>query len=254
MKEKLLLLLCLLLPMAASGADYFYSTTEDGVDLLYQVIDENSKLCALGYYRESDKTAYPAIQTKGANPTELTIPQVVEGYTVVAVCPKAFYNNSPGNSKLERLTLPETVVLIGTNAFTYNAKLREFHWPSTLQEIGDQAFYGCAALENLDLPQSVKSIGRSAFSNCTGLERVTLPSSLIELWQSAINKCTNLRTVVVGNCPINYSDLWDSNVLDYVEELELHLTNIGSTSKSFDYLRTLALGDEVRTIGQSFAK
>lgn len=88
--------------------------------------------------------------------TEYSIP---EGVTVIAR--KAFsHKYSDQSSRLENVTIPNSVVVIGEGAFEY------------------------CFLTSLTLPNSVKAIGRSAFFY-NKLTKLTIPNSVTEIWPYA---------------------------------------------------------------------
>lgn len=89
------------------------------------------------------------------------------------------------NDKLESITLPEGITVIGVNAFLDCENLKEVHLPDGLLEIAPTAFAGCSALESIHIPDSVTSIGQEAFAWCTSLKEVHLPASLTDLGYGA---------------------------------------------------------------------
>ncbi len=57
--------------------------------------------------------------------------------------------------------------------------------PDTVEIIGANAFNGCYNLENAIIPNGVTSIGAEAFCNCTSLATVNLPDSITSIGNSA---------------------------------------------------------------------
>lgn len=80
--------------------------------------------------------------------SEISIPKEIDGYTVTAIAPYAFYNNSG----IITVLIPEGVT-----------------------SIGDKAFYNCSSLTSIIIPDSVTSIGIGAFGGCESLTSITLP-------------------------------------------------------------------------------
>lgn len=76
------------------------------------------------------------------NDAYVTIPSVINGYTVTSIGDCAFYNCT----SLTSITIPNSVT-----------------W------IGDYAFSGCTSLTSITIPNSVTNIGECAFYNCTNL-------------------------------------------------------------------------------------
>lgn len=68
-----------------------------------------------------------------------------------------------GKSALEEVTLPQSLRVIGSVAFTY-ANLREVTIPDGVDSIGDQAFDGCAELEKVTVGKGLRRFGYNVFS------------------------------------------------------------------------------------------
>ena len=97
---------------------------------------------------------------------ELVVPETIEGYPVTAIAAKAFSSQT----KLAKITLPDTVTDIGASAFTSCMKLTEVRLPKNLVTIGDHAFSSCSLLTRLYIPKSVISIGQEALPKAGNLE------------------------------------------------------------------------------------
>ena len=101
---------------------------------------------------------------------------------------------------LEEVTMPDTLVKVGTFAFGGNTKLSSIQL-NKVEVIGNAAFSGCTSLENVSL-DSAKTIEAQAFALCSGLTSVTLgsDSNRVELvGKQAFGKCTALKTVNFKN-------------------------------------------------------
>ena len=74
-------------------------------------------------------------------------------------------------------TIPNTVKLIGDDAFSGCTRLAGIVIPYGVEEIGTQAFENCTALTGIDIPESVKRVGLVAFNGCVNLQNITIPKS-----------------------------------------------------------------------------
>ncbi len=124
---------------------------------------------------ETEKTAAITSATINVDKTaEFNIPETLEiekngeivSYTVTSIANNAFNNNKKVFGKL---TIPNTVVSIGNNAFS-----------------------GTYIVGDLVIPDSVTSLGTSAFANCFGLYHVQLSKNVTVLTSSVFFKCHSL--------------------------------------------------------------
>lgn len=83
-----------------------------------------------------------------------------------------------GCTKIESLTLPDSVKIIDDEAFSGCTSLKKINMPKNLTAIGEYAFYGCSSLENVEFPDSLTSIGDHAFARCTSLTKVCIPKNV----------------------------------------------------------------------------
>ena len=102
-----------------------------------------------------------------------------------------------GCSKLERVVIPESVRRIEKAAFMSCAKLAEIKLPERLDELGTEAFSYCNSLTSVVIPETVTVLEEGVFSNYANLEQVTLPSSITEIKPRAFSGCKKLRSLIL---------------------------------------------------------
>lgn len=114
-----------------------------------------------------------SLNAGNGNPYEHFI--LEEGITSVGR--HSFSGGSPSDTSLKSITLPESLLTIGTYSFGNNPGVTSLSLPSNLVIIGDTAFahIGCSEIV---IPDSVISIGEKAFYNATKLERIFVPPSV----------------------------------------------------------------------------
>jgi len=99
-------------------------------------------------------------------------------------------------------TIPNTVAIIESNAFSNCKSLEGITIPYGVNRIGDFAFSGCTNLTVLTIPSSVTSLGNEAFSSCTSLTNVTIGKEVASIGDAAFYDCTDLIAVCfLGNAP-----------------------------------------------------
>lgn len=105
-----------------------------------------------------------------------------------------------GCIRLEQLTLPEKLEVIGKHAFYKCKDLKEIHFPESLRQIGDQAFYSCG-VEKLELPGNLQEIGAGAFFKCNSLKSVIIPQNVNRIGEKAFHGCNRLETLTFFHDP-----------------------------------------------------
>ena len=125
----------------------------------------------------------------------------------------------PSGKVDEDYTVPESVSVIGSEAFSGAGHLQGIGLSANITEIGRYAFAysgltgitvpegitrietctfsSCENLQNVVLPEGVTYLGDSCFSDCKNLQHITLPESLTAIGQSAFKSCSSLTAVVI---------------------------------------------------------
>ena len=208
----------------ARCSDGTYLQIEAGYDMEAPRFYEIESRTSLFSYRTSAAGATVYQYDGKTVPATLTVPDTVEGYTVVGISDGFLY----GTDAVTRVVLPETVTSIGDGAFNSCSQLRQLNLPSGLTELGAYAFTRCPKLtqitsrsaafpvENgviynadrtallyapgavqITVPSTVTRIGDYAFYYGEQLQSVTLPAGLRSIGKNAFAGCTALQTVKV---------------------------------------------------------
>jgi hypothetical protein len=92
-------------------------------------------------------------------------------------------------------TIPESVTIIGNDAFRNCDSLISITIPNNITIIGNRAFWRCNSLNSIKISNSVTIIGNSAFYGCNNLTIITIPTSVetVDLW--AFTDCTSLTSI-----------------------------------------------------------
>ena len=103
----------------------------------------------------------------------IIIPDEIEARRVTSIADKAFHSNIP-RSFPQEITLPNSLVRIGSLAFSNLRRLKEINIPSSVASIGAGAFLGCNLLEAITVDETNKHF--------TSLEGVLFTKNLLELF------------------------------------------------------------------------
>ena len=93
--------------------------------------------------------------------------------------------------------LPETTLVIGSNAFQYANITNIENWGS-VTNIKDYAFYNSKLEGTLVLPNSLESMGTCAFANNNYITELITNDKLQIIPEKAFEKCSNLTSVYIG--------------------------------------------------------
>lgn len=76
------------------------------------------------------------------------------------------------------IKLPETVKVIGENAFYMCSNLYSIEFNQGLEKVENKAFLKCTNLSALEFPETLTEIGVDSFSYCDSLTHLEIPSSV----------------------------------------------------------------------------
>ena len=116
-------------------------------------------------------------------------------------------------------TAPQEIVLVdGTlgiadYAFAWSSNLRKVTIPNTVKVIGLGAFYSCTSLADVTIPNSVKTLGKMAFYQCDGLTSMTIPSSVTTIGEGPFSGCDHLTSLVVASGNTTYDSRDNCNAI-----------------------------------------
>ena len=161
--------------------------------------------------------------TGGTNEiTDLVIPESINGVIVEKIADNAFKNAV----NLTSVSMPDTILTIGSEAFYNCIRLKSIVFSNGLYSMGTHVFDGCVSLEEVKLPSTLSDvlsdyptdgnwfwncknlkkivltdgttrILRNAFSCLPSLEMVIIPDSVTEIETGAFRNCYNLKNVVL---------------------------------------------------------
>ena len=89
----------------------------------------------------------------------------------------------------DKYEIADGITAIGNMAF-YENRVAEITLPQSVVEIGSWAFCGCVYLETVTLGSQVKTIGDAAFSACARLKEITIPESVETIGESVFFGCS----------------------------------------------------------------
>ncbi len=122
--------------------------------------------------------------------------------------------------------------------------------PNTVTIIGDQAFLNCKNLENVEIGTGVTKIGKFAFLSCGNLHNITIPETVSEIgaqafFRSGIRSLTipgSVKNIPYGLCLL-CPDLEELVLKEGVETIENEAFNSCSS------LKTVVLPEGLKRIG-----
>lgn len=194
-----------------------------------------------GYGYTEDKSGLVITRYYGTD-TDVTIPEEIDGVTVKEI--GSVFN---GDNNITRVTIPDTVTVIGDTAFANTVNLKEVVFSENLEEIGSNAFIG-SGIAKVSLPATVKTIGAQAFLAAEKLVKFSIaaeaPVERIE--QGTFNGCTTLLIVelsdnikTIGQSAFSSCESLESIDLKHVETVEVRAFEDCKKLKDVDFGDTL---------------
>ena len=97
----------------------------------------------------------------------------------------------------ERVTIPDTVEVVGESAFENNQKVQFVVVPKSVKRMDAYVFWGCDNLEEVVLGKGLTSVDEYAFSGCIGLKQITIPENIQSIDAQAFAGCVNLTDIYI---------------------------------------------------------
>ena len=116
------------------------------------------------------------------------------------VIPARLFHAQSGTScaaNIISVEIPDSVLVIGQDAFAQCGNLRRVNTGNGVQTIHDYAFFNCTSLNEVILSRNLTAIGVGAFENCTSLTEIVFPESLISIGNWAFRGCVSLGSIVL---------------------------------------------------------
>lgn len=104
-------------------------------------------------------------------------------------------------SELIKITIPNSVEIIGEWAFAKNKELKTVVFGNRIKEIQNRAFYN-TKIEELPLLKSLTHIGEYAFSWCLNLKELTFGENLKTIEEGAFYWCYHLKEINLFNTKV----------------------------------------------------
>ncbi len=186
----IVIVLSIIISILASPKTYA-ATTEDG-SFEYSVQENYAKI-----------TKYLGDQST------VTIPSLIDGYSVTHIESMAFRDCS----SVTKVIVPNSVTNIGLNAFQECSKLTSITLSDNIEEISYMMFQNCSSLENITIPDSVIRIKFCAFDGCSSLKQINISKNISFIDDSAFGGCTSLVSITVDNDNSKYTNNNNDGVL-----------------------------------------
>lgn len=97
----------------------------------------------------------------------------------------------------ERVTIPDTVEVVGESAFENNQKVQFVVIPKSVKRLDAYVFWGCNNLEEVVLGKGLTAVDEYSFAGCMGLKQITIPENVQSIDAQAFAGCINLTDIYI---------------------------------------------------------
>ena len=190
-----------------------------------------------GYLFGQDNTArrYNCIRVRLANLTQIS-------YQSFSYC-----------YSLTKITIPSSVITIGSNAFYSCYSLANVIIPSNVTSIPSSMLYGCYSLLNVIIPSNVTSINTYAFAQCYSLSNIVIPSGVTSFGDAVFQECYSLSKITIPSGVTSFGNS-EFNMCYSLSKITIPsgITSIGNTAFGNCYsLAKITIPSGITSIGNS---
>ena len=174
-------------------------------------------------YMLKDGEAYVDIQPETLSgditiPGEVTYVNTEYPVKTIMGCYADWLGGAFSDTQVTKVTLPNSIKYIGSEAFRGSQYLQEVVLNEGLTEIGERAFMECPELTTINIPSTITVLPRKIFRDCPKLKTLTLPEGITNLEIEALYKSGIETLTIPSTC-----------------------TSLGSCSLYLPYLKTLIM-------------
>ena len=90
------------------------------------------------------------------------------------------------------------VTIINDEAFSGNTKMQTVSLPDSLVGIGSDAFRGCTNIKKIEIPKSVKWLGYDVFGGCKKLYQIVFSDNIIDIDGGCFSKYSNDSLTIIA--------------------------------------------------------
>ena len=192
-----MLLLCVL----SSSAQVEYTITDFGGLTYSYEYDGLTYTNANGVWDYDTNNNGVAIMGYTGTNVSPMVPETINALPVTSIGDAAFESDT----NLVGIILLDTVTNIGDDAFS-SSGLMNITIPNSVVYIGAEAFLACQSLTNISIGTNVNVIGKFAFEYCTSLSNLVLPENTTDIGVEAFEDCMDLTNVVFPDSMTNIED------------------------------------------------
>ena len=121
----------------------------------------------------------------------ISIPDKIDGHPVTMI----YYYVFSGLENTKTINIPDSVKVIGAEAFAWCDNLQTINIPTSVTTIDAAAFAGNNKLQSITIPDSVTELGVGAFILCENLTNVTLPNTISSIPYGTFAACVSLKKI-----------------------------------------------------------
>ena len=176
-------------------------------------------------YRETNDGI--AITGYTGDGTDIVIPAKVKGKPVTRIDRLAFdglgtTDEAKKCRKITSVVIPESVTVIGENAFRNCDRLTAVTIPNGVTYIGEAAFRD-TGLTSVSIPDGVTDIEEKTFIGCTDLKTVTIPGSVRTIGDRAFKNCSSLSDVYFAGTDTEWYAISTGIENDPLSRADIHM-------------------------------
>lgn len=144
-------------------------------------------------------------------------------------------------AQFSKVNLNANIEKIPFNTFKFCRKLQEVTLPSSLTMIGDYGFYRCENLTSIAFPDSLTEIGEFSFAYCFALKQFNISSNLEFIGYGALDEMTELEEFIVSPRNTQYRVI-EGSLYNYASTTLIRVPQTKKTIMIPNFVTTIGSG------------